>query len=101
MTPITAKQIPEEQRIFHDAWEILKEFYGLSGEWENTDGWDKLILRVDEITSRCAADPLLERFARGVVLFVMEYLKMLSKRKRDTTREACIGAHLLSERCEH
>ena len=71
---VTAKQVPTEQRIFTDAWNMLKEFYGKSDD----ASWSAILRRCGEIAGT-ADTPAQQALAKGLLQTVANYLEIVGR----------------------
>lgn len=91
LKPAQAKDIPLEQKIFSEAWVMLKAYYNIEA-WENDEEWDEVVKRANSLYELGKGSPHTEALAKSLTLGVLEYLELISKDKGD--KEACIAKRM-------
>lgn len=74
LTPALAKDIPIEQAIFREAWELVKDYHNIE-EYDMDDEWRDLINKADQIYLRGAGrSPAEEMLGMEMAQLVLRYL---------------------------
>ena len=73
-----AKEIPVEQRLFSEAWAILKAYRNIDA-WGSE--WGEVLDRVDGIRKAGRESPETNELAEGLALSVLRYLDRRAREK--------------------
>lgn len=71
---VTAKDVPAEQKLFTDAWNMLKEFHGANDD----NAWKAIFDSCHEIAGK-AKTPAQAALAKGLLLAVADYLEIVGR----------------------
>lgn len=83
MKPASAKEIPVEQELFKEAWEILKTYYNIDAWGENGE-WEELVLRAGKLHQISKKSPETEKLGKGLAVAVLSYLDARARAKTPT-----------------
>lgn len=79
--PVEAKEIPIEQYIFREAWEILKTYYYI--ERDDKRAWEEAVQRAETLYFIGREQAHTDKLCKSITLGVMDYLDILSKERAD------------------
>lgn len=74
----TAKELPTEQALFIDAWNMLKDFYYIEPS-NNIDEWGQVLERARGLYSKGKGNPAQELLAHSITNAVVTYLETTSR----------------------
>lgn len=83
----TAQEVPVEQKIFNEAWKMLKEYRYIT-MCGSDEEWMQLIERVRSLYTTGTGSPHLETLAKGISIVIFNYLEQVSKINFNN-KEAC------------
>lgn len=77
LKPVTAQEIPKIQEAFTEAWNMLKAFYNIKQDSEQSD-WDALLKQYTLVCNVCV-DPVERELSKGLAQAVFKLLEYRSK----------------------
>lgn len=78
LQPVKASQIPKEQRLFTEAWNILKAYHDIEVCGCDRE-WKEVVDRLNNIFKESKGSPHTEKLGEGLVMAVLNYLEEISK----------------------
>lgn len=80
MKPASVKELPVEQKLFTEAWEILKAYYHIDA-WGNGGEWEELLLRAGKLYKISEENPETSEFAKKLAVAILGYLNKRAEAK--------------------
>lgn len=78
LKPVDAKEIPVEQKIFNEAWDMLKTYHDIKARGNDKE-WSDAIDRADYIYRLGSGKPETEALSIALSMGVIRYLENISK----------------------
>ncbi len=78
MEKVTGKEIPKEQEVFREAWELLKRFARIKKD-DSTKEWDCLAAGAGMLSQIGKGDPATEELGKGIAMSILKYIEVRSE----------------------
>lgn len=73
MKPASVKELPAEQKIFTEAWEILKTYYHIDA-WGKGGEWVELVLRAGKLSQISQENQQINKLGKEIATAILSYL---------------------------